>query len=462
MTQSNSTLTDRLALEPGVLERTARGVPYLSARERNEPPDITLTAMQRDGRELIGNVTALERRANANMRAYQLISTNQEIPQWQRTAANVLWHSIRNSVDVLHSVHGDLTRWRNDLNHHVSTHALAQLANPRPLAEYIELTRRDLREFQMELIDLRTTLTNQRTRLSLEESDALQAQLLPYLEPARPQLQPPRRDDDPPPGAGAIGVQAQPSGIPQGITNCRAGYYASWETQARFFQNGCPINFNVNRRRYTFADGGQVVIQAHTPILTHSILGDVLFAGAVVASVAGTIVTAGAAGAVLVGGTTVVGGMVARPYDATWQGYTAEYVLPGTQAVWGTQYFFGRKTTAGGFTSVTVNGQRDANRFLNFADQSTLYAWESWVHGATPQRSPQFRHIDIPSDAQCNALEATHTQILQQTLSLLNTLAHTGRAEGALSTRSPRADAAGINGCGLSSPVLPLASPLGL
>ena len=405
--------------------RSRRGVTYLSSRERSPLPETTLEVMQQAGQDLLRNVTALENNAVANIQAFQFISNHNDVPLSQRQAASLLWHALRGTRDVLRGLQDTLNQWRTDLRAHVSNRAREQLANPVPIDAYLELNRQGLMEFRMELADLQTAAAVQRTRLALDDADSLRGQLGAYLQhaPVVPQQGPGHgHDDDGPAADGAgIGIQAAADGRPEGISSYQAGYAASWETQARFFQHGCRVNFDANRRRYFFPDNSRVEIQSHTPVLTYSVAGELLLATAIVAGVVGTLATAGAAGAILVGGTAVVGGTLVRPFDATWQGYTAQFFSPGEDAVWGTQHFFGRKTTQGGFSTVTVNGARNATQFVNFADQINAYEWESWWRGWAPPRRPQWAPADGPHDRRCDALPERLT-ISQQMQSVLQNM----------------------------------------
>jgi len=401
--------------------RPSRGVPYHSSAESAPLPATHLTAMRAQARELSHQLVDTRRAVHSNVRAFNFIVSYGAVPAALRGEAREASATASAIVGQLLLIEQDLTRWQHDLNHYVQLH-------PQPTVQMLGAARHDpgLLEYGMELTDLLASYAHQANH---SRSDA-QVQLLAHLAPfLRPGPRPAGPDIDPGAGGdgGSGGVQASPSGAPEAIDTLGRAYRASWETHARWFQCGCSVNADTNRRQTRLQDGSRVEIQAHMPVLTYSLSGELLMAGAVVASIAGTLATAGAAGAVLVGGTALVGGLLVRPFDATWQGYTARYYASGQTQAWGQQHFFGRKTTSGGFASVTVNGERQVQRFVNFADQWRAYQWESWWRGEARERPPQFESADVrPACAQSQ----TATCAEQQCRALLQTLAQQNAPPG--------------------------------
>ncbi|MCY1740752.1 hypothetical protein [Ensifer sp. SL37] len=181
------------------------------------------------------------------------------------------------------------------------------------------------------------------------------------------------------PGASADGV-----GVPEGVASAADGYKQGWDTQPRFFQHGKGANIfgkqgeiktSENQRRFTFSDGSYVDIKTHEPELTTSDDSNFMVAYAFFG-----------------GALTGVGGPLAaaiadksRPYDAAWQGYTADYHnADGTK--YGTQYFYGWARSSDAFHAVSVDGGYDPAKFPNFADRPQDYTWYGWKTGDAPLR----------------------------------------------------------------------------
>ncbi|MCY1740551.1 hypothetical protein [Ensifer sp. SL37] len=180
------------------------------------------------------------------------------------------------------------------------------------------------------------------------------------------------------------GASADGQGVPEGVTSATDAYYQGWDTQARFFQHGKGANIfdkhgeittSQNQRRFTFSDGSYVDVKTHEPALTTSDDSNFMVASA------------------FFGGSFAgVGGPLAaaiadksRPYDAAWQGYTADYYnVDGTK--YGTQHFYGWTKSSDAFHAVSVDGEYDPSAFPNFADRPEDYSWYGWKTGDAPLR----------------------------------------------------------------------------
>jgi hypothetical protein len=195
----------------------------------------------------------------------------------------------------------------------------------------------------------------------------------------------------------AWGAMASQQGVPDAVNTYRRGYQASPQTQARFFENGEPIEGNLHHRRYTFSHGGVVDIQAHQSQRTHT---DRSNAAVVVTALGGAAVGAfsgmvsggmlasmwGAVGAV----TAAVVAHRVRPHDAAWQGYSAHYYASATDKTpWGQQFFYGWKRSP--HPHLQVEGANEANPAgrPNFADDPQNVSWWAWHTGTAHLRTPE-------------------------------------------------------------------------
>ena len=185
---------------------------------------------------------------------------------------------------------------------------------------------------------------------------------------------------------------------PAGINSHTDAYKkASWKDHAIFFQLGQHVEGNQHLRRYQFTNGSYVVIQAHVPKLSFTSESDAMVASAffggmgagMLAAMMGLAEGAGACGPVgIAAGLTIgalVGGSVsaavaaqARPHDAAWQGYTVNYYEKDTAQAWSWYRFYGWKRSDKPITAITIDGEKDPNRFANFADQLEGITWHRW------------------------------------------------------------------------------------
>jgi hypothetical protein len=190
--------------------------------------------------------------------------------------------------------------------------------------------------------------------------------------------------------------------------NYSSGYYAGWDTQARFFQHGTPVERNLNRRRFTFADNSYVDIQAHEPGSAYSSLSDLavvgtyLITGAAVAVAVAGIATFAVLPGVAIGMAAAVAGssggagsvlahLITRPYNAAWQGYTARYYNHANAAhSWGVRHFYGWKKVSDLSERLAINGSTDVSTFENFANAPDDYDWWRWREGSADHRAAVF------------------------------------------------------------------------
>ena len=185
-------------------------------------------------------------------------------------------------------------------------------------------------------------------------------------------------------GAGAMGHLL---GIPSAVRTQADAYYSGWDTQARLFNLGTPINGNLDRRDYVFSDLSRVVIQAFRPGLSYS--DNSRAAGLTLSAVMGVAgLLAGPLGVAVGASVGATGYLVTRPHDAAWQGYSAQYFEPGGGLqVWGTRNFYGWRRSSAIDDAVTVNQSVNPDQFPNFADQPSQYSWWSWNEGHAEPRT---------------------------------------------------------------------------
>ena len=97
----------------------------------------------------------------------------------------------------------------------------------------------------------------------------------------------------------------------------------------------------------------------------------------------------GPKGGVAGGVTAAVTASAARPYDAAWQGYKASYYTSSNSTeAWAVSYFYGWRSSVGVTHAITVCGERDPQRFCNFADNPSSSTWWTWRSGNSVSRSP--------------------------------------------------------------------------
>lgn len=80
----------------------------------------------------------------------------------------------------------------------------------------------------------------------------------------------------------------------------------------------------------------------------------------------------------------IVAGTV-MPDNAAWQGYTATFV-DKNKNYYATKYFYGWKEANNIFHAVSVDGEYDANKFPNFADENSKFVWYTWKSDDAPIR----------------------------------------------------------------------------
>ena len=208
----------------------------------------------------------------------------------------------------------------------------------------------------------------------------------------------------PPKGGGAgasLGVQAEVRDVPDGIANFQAAYQASWESQMRLFQEGTPVGGDRHRRKRVLADQSYVVIQAHQPKLTYSgvsqaalaltaLCGAAVCVGLAVVGGVGLLATVGAA---LAG--TLAGGVAAgasRAKDAAWQLYTVQYYDRAMATIPRyTAHCYGWLRSPSIYEPVTLEGNRNPDRFYNFADNPGQFSWWTGGDASVERRTPAIR-----------------------------------------------------------------------
>ena len=192
----------------------------------------------------------------------------------------------------------------------------------------------------------------------------------------------------------------------------RSHWNTGWETKARLFQHGTPLERNLNRRRFTFADNSYVDIQAHEPAVAYSTASDALAVGVFLASgLAVGVVVSGimsyalmpgvvvglALGIAAGGGGALLTYLKTRPHDAVWQGYTARYYSNAEACVAsGTEYFYGWKRSDDRAQRVAINGSTDVATFQNFAHTPHDYSWWRWYTGHAAQRAAELEPDALP------------------------------------------------------------------
>jgi len=233
---------------------------------------------------------------------------------------------------------------------------------------------------------------------AMEANRIFLAQHLAYLTPALVSALPPRLCETAPPVGGAGGVLGDAAGLPQAMDSYRRGYYAGWETQARFFANGNPIAGDIHRRRYNFADRSYVIIQAYVPVLTISADARAAVFGATLAGAIAGVLVGGPGGLVAGASASGAGAAKAMRYDAAWQTYYAEYYShPGAEVPWGWRAFYGWRRSRDIGSMLTIQGQRVPERFPNFADQPESASWWLLMESLTTPRPPAVRNKGICS-----------------------------------------------------------------
>jgi hypothetical protein len=191
------------------------------------------------------------------------------------------------------------------------------------------------------------------------------------------------------------------NGAPESIKslNFRSAYYASWDDQARLFQNGKPLHHNQHLRRFVFSDGSHVDIQAHVPALSNSSVSDMMVGVVGVATLTALAalggLIGGPAGAVAMGGVGALLGpstfATVRKQDATWQGYTASYYsAAGASSPWGVRHFYGWQKSTQALTQAAAHDSQNLSTFCNFADSPEVSTWWKWRSGKAEPRAAAF------------------------------------------------------------------------
>ena len=401
-------------------DRHRRGVPFRDADALAPLPNPNLAQMQTDAHAAGRNLTLVIRSLGQHLRSFNFVAGYQAAPQALRDEATQASLTLRIALGHLVSAQREWRTWRHDLNYQLQVIA-GDPVRPGELQEVPE--REFLLEYQMELTDIIANLAYVRNQdASVANADFL-ARLAPYLHPAR---RPPEENQAATtPAAPSSGVEGAPAGYPQGMSSYTAGYHASWETQARFFQWGQAIDGDAHHRRFRFQDSSFVDIQAHVPILTTTYLSDGLVLGAAVLLAAAAPVSLGAS--VAVGAAVTAGGSAARPYDAAWQGYTARY-FPSPQAndpaevgAWGTRSYYGTALAQSPLNRVVIEDEVEPAAFFNFADRPTDFVWHRWFWPTLNPRRPALDNRE-EEFAFCG-VEAVAASAIQQAQCLISHLA---------------------------------------
>ena len=249
-----------------------------------------------------------------------------------------------------------------------------------------------------------------------------------------------------PDSGSAFHAWAATQGLPEGVTNYQTAYRSGWDTHARLFQFGTPVDGDRHRRRFAFADvaGSYVEIQAHQPLSLHNQTSQthqrawVLAAAAAVAGLAvalggpvGAVVRA-ALGAVLGAIVSVLAVQQDGPRDVAWQGYTARFYASADADVgapWGTQYFYGLKRA-----SVPLDGRFDPDQGSNFADQPDVFSWWTWHVGAADVRAPERLHPHDTAQPESQGIALISAQVNAQVAALVQSMAQLGVPTQSLQT----------------------------
>jgi len=173
------------------------------------------------------------------------------------------------------------------------------------------------------------------------------------------------------------------SGIDDIHSQSDAYYKASWRDHAQLFQRGTWVGNNPNFRRNDFRDGSYLTTQAHVPVRTYSPDSDasvVAYAAAVAAlSVFGLLSPILAVAIEAVGVAGIHSYLKRRPYDAARQGYTVTYYEAGSTTPWSWYRYYGWRQSGRVFDEVEVGGQKDPDKYPNFADVYGDCTWHRWI-----------------------------------------------------------------------------------
>ena len=195
--------------------------------------------------------------------------------------------------------------------------------------------------------------------------------------------------------SGFSGAMAADQDDPAGIRTYADAYAASWETQARLFATGLPVDKDTNRRRFIFKDGSYVTIQAHVPLRVRT--DDSKFSEAMLVCSAGAMggLVGGPAGAVAVGAAALTTVELSYPCDAAWQGYTIQYFQKNTVTTpWATRYFYGWKRSLNITSRVLTPIGMGPNGSSNFADYVGDFTWWKWQSGRSAKAKPLLERVD--------------------------------------------------------------------
>ena len=402
-------------------DRYRRGVPFRDMSALASIPVPDLFQMQRDARVLGQNITTVLTALGRHSRAFNFVATYTQAPETLREEAAQASAISLEAMSRLIIARRDWVSWRMDL-----VARLQELMADRQhlSAEESPRLNQALIEYQMELTDISANLEYVRRQDAATASPEFMARLAPYLRPARraPEDQAAQTTTD---ASAGLGVQGAPAGYPEGINDQASGYNASWETQARFFQWGVPLNGNAHVRRFTFPDKSFVDIQAHVPVLTTTYFSDGMVVGASALLAATVPLTFGAS--VAIGTLATAVGAATRPYDAAWQGYTAHYVAAPksaaepTATLWGTRSFYGAALARTPLGRVEIGGEKEPQNFFNLAERPSDFSWSGW-HWVNPNpRAPQ---LDTrPDVCVVSALPSDAPHASQQAQCLISQLA---------------------------------------
>ena len=218
----------------------------------------------------------------------------------------------------------------------------------------------------------------------------------------------------PPPGNSSVGgasafpgAVANIQGDPAGVRTYTDAFYASWETQARLFATGSPVNNDINRRRFIFRDGSYVTIQAHVSARIRT--DDSRFSETIVVcsvSAMGAL-AGGPAAAVAAGAAALATSELSYPNDAAWQGYTIHYYQPNAAVnAWATRYFYGWKRAPNISLRVrtpkTTGAGTGVEGAVNFADHVSEFSWWKWKSGVaeTAKQQPKLSNKRVETETQ--------------------------------------------------------------
>ena len=244
---------------------------------------------------------------------------------------------------------------------------------------------------------------------------------------------------------GGIGVQAAEEGMPEGITSHDAAFdMASWETHARFFDEGIPVNHNVHHRRYGFVDKSYLELHSGVPQLDTSaasdlaVVGSGLIGGSAGAWLGAKLGWLGALiGAVVGGATAMLIHGLRRPYDLVLQDYRVDYYCPPKAGQSGSRAkpqpckvatLHGRKRSPDVTTPIEIDGIRDPARMPNLANRPKDCDWSGWRNNGSGVKLRPAQFDGCKGGASPTSAQASLSATLQQLLQGWDTFGQPGAA----------------------------------